>query len=104
MPVDSVDGVLAERIAALCTLVDSKMTNIQKQLDDLAEYVVGKQRFNHLATRVESLETFEHESRDWRRSVDRAVWLLSIIGGVCVSVVTAVLIAWATGHLQMVGQ
>lgn len=98
------EQVLAERIEALCKLFDTKLTYIQEQLNDLTEYVVGKERFNNLELRVEDLEAFKHESREWRRSVDRAVWLLSIIGGMCISVITAVLIAWATGRLRMVWQ
>ncbi len=96
------EDVLVERINALVELFDTKLTHIQEQLNDLTEYVVGKERFSHLVTRVEDLEVFKHESRQWRRSVDRAVWLLSIIGGVCLTVITALLVAWATGNITMV--
>lgn len=96
------DDVLVERIEALCQLFEIKLTYIQDQLNDLTDYVVGKEKFNHLLERVDDLETFKHESREWRRSVDRAVWLLSIIGGVCLTVITALIVAWATGRLQVV--
>lgn len=91
--------VLATRIEALCNLFETKLLHIQGQLDDLAEYVVGKEKFNHLAARVEDLDEFKRDSRIWRRSVDQAVGLLSIVGGVCLTVITALIIAWITGQL-----
>ena len=93
---------LAERLAGSQTLMEQALKHIQSQLDDLSEFIVGRDKFDNLSVRVEAVEKHTHETDVWRNSIDRAVWLLSVIGGVCVAVLTALLIAWVTGQMQVV--
>jgi len=94
-----INGILEERIQSLHDLMKTKFAHVQKQLDAINVRLVSRDEVESLVDRIERLEVFEREMHIWCRGVDRAVWLLGLVGGVALTVTTALVIAWATGYL-----
>jgi len=59
---------LAERLAGFQALMEQALKHIQSQLDDLSEFIVGRDKFENLSVRVEAVEKHTHETDVWRNS------------------------------------
>lgn len=98
----SAEDVLEAKIAALREIMESGFAYITKQLDEMARNMVGMTHFEVWCARVDKIE-IRQDQHDLRLDkLERANYLLGIIGALAMSVLTAIAIAVATGKLQLV--
>ena len=82
-----------------------KFLAIQKQLDALTATVVGRERFDLWCNRVTMLETEVAENDRRLMKLEKSIWLMQILVGLLLPIVTAVVIAvvvaWVTGSMEV---
>ena len=97
--------VMADTEITLREWMTDKFNSLEKQLSLLRESIVGKDRFEAWCNRVTILEMSCEEQEKRIYQMERSIWLMQIIVGVLVPIVTSVfialLIAWLTGSMEI---
>lgn len=83
----------------------AEFARIFQQLQELKAQIVGRDRFDMWCARVSVLEK-EQEEHDMRlMKLERSIWLMQILVGLLLPIVTAVgialIIAWVTGSMEI---
>ena len=96
------EDVLETKIVALKEFMENSFAHINHQLDQMAGDMVGLTRFEVWCSRVDKLE-IRQDAHDLRLDkLEKANYLLGIIGALAMAVLTAISIAIAMGQLQLV--
>jgi len=100
MPAQTNHGTISLR-----EFMTMRFGDIEKRLDEISRQIIGRERFESWTERVARVEeeVDEHQSRLQR--IERSLWLLQIMVGLLLPVVSAVvialLIAWITGQMEI---
>lgn len=93
---------LKAEIQGLRALTSQRFDGLAQRLDAIVlniSQLVTKERFESWTKRLEYIEVklSNQDSRVVR--VERVIWLLGIMGTLALTILTAMLIAWATGKI-----
>lgn len=81
---------------------EGRLDRIEKKLDTMTDNMISSAQFTMWAERIVKNET-RLQSHDVRLAMlERVTWLLGIVGGLALAIITALLVAWATGNVTLV--
>ena len=96
------EEVLEERLIGLSKSTAAGFDRVEKKLDTMSRDMVTFAHFDLWCERIVKNEVrlLSHDIR--LVLLERVTWLLGIVGGLALTIIAALLVAWATGNMMMV--
>lgn len=89
------------KLAGLEKIMEQGFKEINRRLDELCASMVGLDKFNDLKRRVERNEDMIIGVDNRLDKLERTNYVLSILGGLALAVITAIAVGFATGKIGL---